>query len=202
MNYNMPKLLFQGHGSFRLTTNDGTVVYIDPYVGTGYDLPADMILITHQHDDHNKVDLITNKKHGCTIITNHEALEGGKHNSFNERGIEIDAVVASNVNHPPDQCVGFIMKVDGKTIYFSGDTSKTEQMSEFKSRNIDYAFFCTDGYYNMSMEEAAECANIIGAKHNTPVHMKPGELFDREMAERFEGPNRLIIAAGEELELT
>ena len=49
----MPKLLYQGHGSFRLTASDGTVIFIDPFIGTGYDLPADVILVSHQHDDHN-----------------------------------------------------------------------------------------------------------------------------------------------------
>jgi hypothetical protein len=36
----MPKLLFQGHGSLRLTADDGRVIYIDPYKGKGYDLPS------------------------------------------------------------------------------------------------------------------------------------------------------------------
>ena len=52
----MPKLLFQGHGSYRLTANDGRIVYVDPYKGKGYDAPADIILVTHQHSDHNQVD--------------------------------------------------------------------------------------------------------------------------------------------------
>ena len=49
----MPKLLYQGHGSYRLTADDGRTIYVDPYAGGGYDLPADIILITHQHSDHN-----------------------------------------------------------------------------------------------------------------------------------------------------
>ena len=53
------KMLYQGHGSFRITAKDGTVVYIDPYIGDGYDLPADIILVTHQHRDHNEISLIT-----------------------------------------------------------------------------------------------------------------------------------------------
>ena len=196
----MPKLLYQGHGSFRLTKNDGTVVFIDPYIGTGYDVPADMILVSHQHDDHNKIDLITQKP-GCVIISNVEALAGGKHNTFSHFGIDVEAVEASNKNHPPDQCVGFIVTIDGVKIYISCDTSKTKQMSEFAAKKLDYALLCTDGFYNMSLAEAAECAKIIGAKHNVPVHMKPGELFDRTLAEQFDGPNRLIIADGEEIEL-
>jgi len=196
----MPKLLYQGHGSFRLTTSDGAVVFIDPFLGTGYDLPADIILVSHQHEDHNKVNLITQKP-DCAVITNVEALAGGKHNKFSIKGVEIEAVKAENKNHPPDQCVGYILIMDGLKLYFSCDTSKTSQMADFAARKLDYAFLCGDGNYNMGIEEAAECAALIGAKHNVPVHLKPGELFNREMAEQFKGPNRLIIEAGEEVEL-
>ena len=197
----MPKLLYQGHGSFRLTANDGTVVFIDPFIGIGYDLPADIILVTHQHDDHNKVELITQKP-GCTIISNFEALEGGKHNKFSISDIEVEAVEAGyNEHHTPKDAVGYIVTVDGLKLYFCGDTSKTPQMATFAARKLDYAFLCSDGIYNMNLDEAAECAVLIGAKHNVPVHIKPGELFDRELAEQFKGPNRLIIDAGEEIEL-
>ena len=196
----MPKLLYQGHGSFRLVTADGVVVFVDPYAGEGYDLPADIILVSHQHFDHNQTELITQKP-GCTVITNKEALAGGKYNNFLVKGVGIEAVMAENVNHPPDQCVGYILEADGLKLYFSCDTCKTPQMAEFAAKELDYAFLCCDGHYNMGLEEAAECAGLIGAKHNVPVHLKPGELFDRALAEQFEGPNRLIIEAGDEVEL-
>ena len=197
----MAKLLYQGHGSFRLISNDGIVIYIDPYIGDGYDVPADIILVTHQHQDHNKLDLITQKP-DCTVITNFEALEGGKHNIFDIEDIYIEAVEAGyNQGHTPQDSVGYIINIDGKKLYFCGDTSKTPQMSTFASRQLDYAFLCADGIYNMDLAEAAECAALIAAKNNVPVHLKPGELFDREMAEKFTGPNRLIIEAGKEVEL-
>ena len=196
----MPKLLYQGHGSFRLTADNGTVVFIDPYVGTGYDAPADVILVTHQHEDHSQVQLITQKP-GCILITNEEALAGGKHNTFSPHGIEIEAVEAGNANHAPDQCVGYIIAVDGLKLYFSGDTSATAQMESFPARKLDYTFLCCDGIYNMGLAEAAACAQRIGAKHNVPVHLKPGELFDRALAEQFTGPDRLIIEAGQETAL-
>jgi len=192
----MPKLLYQGHGSFRLTSDDEVVIFIDPFIGTGYDVPADIILVTHQHADHNQLNLITQKP-GCTVISNVEALAGGKHNIFTTRGIIIESVEACNKGHSPDECVGYIVTIDGLKLYFCGDTSKTAQMESFALRELDYAFLCGDSYYNMDLKGAAECAELIGAKHNVPVHLKPGELFDRAMAEQFDGPNRLIIEAGD-----
>ena len=42
---------------------------------------------------------------------------------------------------------------------------------------------------------------MVGAKHNIPYHMTAteGVVFDRELAEQFEAPNRLIVEAGEEI---
>jgi len=197
----MPKLLYQGHGSFRLVSDNGTVTYIDPFIGEGCELPADVILVTHQHADHNQISLITQKP-GCTVISEAEALAGGKHNTFSLKGMEIEAVEAGyNKGHSPDNSVGYIITVDSLKLHFGGDTSKTPQMAEFAAKKLDYAFLCADGHYNMGLEEAAECAALIGAKHNVPIHLKPGALFDRARAEQFTGPNRMIIEDGEEVEL-
>ena len=196
----MPKLFYQGHGSYRLTSDDGRVMYVDPYIGGGYDLPADIILISHQHGDHNALEKCTQKQ-GCRVITNAVALAGGVHNSFDVGGILIRAVEASNQNHDPKECVGFIITLDGVKIYASCDTSKTKQMETFSALALDYAILCGDGVYNMDPVESAECAKLIGAKHNILVHMKPGELFDRDIAEKWAAPNKLIVEPGQEIEL-
>lgn len=197
----MTKLLYQGHASFRITTKDGVVIYVDPYAGEGYDTPADIILVTHKHNDHNDVELVTQKDE-CTVITQVEALEGGTHNTFSINGVEIEAVEANNSNHSRLFSVGYIITVDGVKLYMAGDTSQTDKMATFAERELDYAFLPIDGVYNMDAVEAAECAELIGAKNNVPIHMSPGKLFNREIAETFDAPNRLIIEAGEEIELS
>ena len=75
-------------------------------------------------------------------------------------------------------------------------------MPDMAEMEIDYAFFCCDGVYNMGLEEAAECACLVGAKHNIPYHMTTtttGRQFDREIAEQFDVENRLIVEDGEEI---
>ena len=196
----MAKLYYQGHGSYRITADDGRVMYIDPFAGDGYDLPADIILVTHQHPDHNKIELVTQKP-DCRIISNEEALAGGKHNSFDLDGILVEAVEAKNMAHNPKECVGYIITVDGIKIYASGDTSKTEQMQSFAQRELDYALFPLDGFFNMGLKEGAEYARIVAAKHNIPIHLKPGGLFDRQKADKWDAPNKLIIEPGEEIKL-
>ena len=195
----MPKLLFQGHSSLRLTADDGRIIYIDPYKGKGYDLPADIVLVTHQHIDHNRIKRCAQKP-DCRIITNKEALEGGKHNSFDVDGILIQAVEASNKFHDPKQCVGYIITLDDVKVYASGDTSKTKQMESFEALKLDYAFFPGDGQFNMGLDEAAECAKLVGAKNNIIIHLKPGESV-RKKAEEWNAPNKLIVEPGQEIEL-
>ena len=196
----MPKMYYQGHGSFRLTSNDGRIIYVDPYAGDGYDAPADLILVSHQHGDHNQVGLCVQKP-DCRIISNVEALVDGKYNSFNIYSIQVQAVEASNKNHDSKECVGFIITIDGVKIYACGDTSKTKQMETFADMDLDYAILCGDGIYNMNPQEAAECAKIIKAKHNILIHVAPGELFNREIAEKWDAPNKVIIEPGQEIDI-
>ena len=197
----MGKLLFQGHGSYRIITNDNVVIYVDPFIGDGYDIPADIILVTHEHPDHNKVELVP-KKDDTIIIRNNTLRTGNIYSSTSIKGVGIESCEAYNKNHSRYQCVGYILSFDGITLYASGDTSLTDDMqNKLPKYHLDYALLPIDGKYNMDAKEAAKCASIINAKHVIPVHMKPMELFDMEIAKTFEAPNRLIVEAGEEITL-
>ena len=196
----MAKMLYQGHGSFRLTSDDGRVIYVDPFAGEGYDVPADIILVSHQHNDHNQIHLCAQKP-DCIIISNEDAMVDGKHCDFNIDGITIQATEAYNKNHDPKQCVGFIIGIDEVKIYASGDTSRTSHMERFANLEIDYAILCGDGVYNMGLSEAAECARLIKARNNILIHLKPGELFDRSLASQWDVSNQIIVEPGDEFSL-
>ena len=197
------RLLYQGHGSLRIVTGEGKVIYIDPYAGEGYDLPADLILVTHGHQDHTAVHLIKNRNEGCQVITYKDALVNGEYKTFDLGYAVVEAVQAgNNRNHDIRECVGWVITLSGGvTVYVSGDTSTTDQMAELAGRDLHYAFFVCDGIYNMDMEEASACAKLVNARHSIPYHMAPGSLFDPDRAELFDVPNRLIIPAGEEIDL-
>ncbi len=197
------RLLYQGHGSLRITTAEGKVIYVDPYAGEGYDVPADLILVTHGHRDHTAIDLIKNRRDDCRIIQYTDALVDGEYRTFDLGYATVEAVQAgNNKNHDINVCVGWLITLsDGISIYATGDTSTTEQMAELAQRQIDYAFFVCDGKYNMDIEEASACAVLVNARYSIPYHMAPGQLFDRKRAERFEGPGKLIVEAGEEIVL-
>lgn len=194
------KILFQGRASLRIVTDAGTVAYVDPYMGEGYDLPADIILVTHQHGDHNQIDL-PNKKGDCLIYQNFDALKDGKYMTLNYKDLQIEAVPAYNKNHNKEECVGYLITTDNKTLYIAGDTSKIPEMKDLSSKNIDYAFLPADGYFNMDAEEAAECAKIIACKYSIPIHTSPDQLYSKSNAEKFNAENRILMDINQEIEI-
>ena len=197
----MAQLYYQGHGSFRITTDEGKVVYVDPYAGDGYDVPADLILVTHDHMDHNQVELVANRNEGCRVITHEDALVDGKYRVFGLGWITVTPVRAENQNHDPKHCVGYILKFDDISLYASGDTSYFREMFGFRPFKLDWALFPTDGMFNMGPEEATRCAEECGTKKAIPIHCKPGVLYDEEVAQRFTFEGRVLVRPGETIDL-
>lgn len=197
----MGKLFYQGHGSYRIISDKEIVIYVDPFAGEGYDLPADIVLITHEHPDHNNLARL-HQNQGCVVIRPETILINGVYGSQSIDRITIQAVPAYNSGHDKNKCVGYVIELDGIKIYASGDTSTTDYMEGVLSKQaIDYALLPIDGFYNMDPQEASNCAKVIGAVHSIPIHMKPGALFDRKLAETFVAEGRLILEPNEEIKL-
>ena len=197
----MAKLFYQGHASLRITTNSGKVIFVDPFAGEGYSVPADLVLVTHDHYDHNALNLI-NHKESTIVITNKEALSNGTYYDFDYCGVHIQAVPACNKNHPIDQCGGYLLTVDGVLLYIAGDTDYVPYMDEIGKMGVDYCFLPIDGVFNMGPEEATRCANIIKPKHLIPYHSKPGRLIDVGQVMKVSYEHCLLVRPNQEIELT
>lgn len=194
-------ITYIGHATVKIVTNDGTIIYIDPnYSEWDYSSePADYVFITHSHGDHQP-DYNFKMKDTAVMITQKEALQAGVYMNEDFGDIHVEAVPASNENHDIKYCVGYLITVDGITIYHAGDTSMIEQMSELADKDIDYAFYPIDGEYNMDAVEATEVANLVGAKYNIPIHELDNHEFDptvERKSNNFTPEGAMVLEYGE-----
>lgn len=196
----MAELFYQGHSSFRLTNDKGKVLFIDPYAGVGYRTPADVVLITHEHYDHNNIALV-DRKPGCVVIRSKDALFGGVYREFDECGYHIQAVPAYNSHHNKAECVGYVLTFDGIVLYHAGDTDFIPEMKDLAKLHIDYALLPIDGTYTMSPEQASLAAIAINPKHMIPIHMKPGVLWDYHQAMKVTAPMAMLMKPNDNLTL-
>ena len=185
--YNGVKLTWLGHDGFRI--EDGQVIYIDPYeikAGT----KADLILISHEHDDHCSIDDLKKVATPNTILVAHtqskdklsklpvKELKIAKPGDKLTLGVvTVEAVPAYNTNkfkepgklfHPKeDGKLGFIVTVKGVRIYHAADT---DHITEMKGLTPDIALLPVSGTYVMTAKEAAEAAASIKPKVAIPMH--------------------------------
>ena len=178
--------------------NDGkTEICIDPYLSDVVnrvaqrprmidapfkpeDLKSDVVVCTHNHLDHVDIDAIPlMKKESMLFLAPSDAestlLECGviNYQSFNEGKIvnigdfELEAVFADH----SVVAVGLIVRHNGITLYFSGDTEYNEKLEELKKYNIDIMFICINGKLgNMNVQDAVKLTKIINPKVGVPTH--------------------------------
>ena len=187
------RMTFIGHASVKIKATTGEVIYIDPYFPTkSYNEPADIILVTHGHDDHNKVELCA-KKENCRVIKWNDALIDGEYQVFEFDNIRIEAVPSGgNGSHSLRSNVGYVITVDGITVYHGGDTSFAEETKCIAEKNIDYAMYTVNGVYTMGPEEATRMADYIGAKVNIPIHGNGKEYWTQRREFNAKGTKRLL----------
>ena len=188
-----------GHASVKIWTSGGKVIYIDPSAGTDYADSADVVLITHQHADHNNLSLVK-RKASCTVITNAQAFKGNTYQSFIIEDLKLDAVAAYNSNHPKGTGVGYVLEFNGIRLYHAGDTGKIDEMADLAARNLTYALLPMDGIFNMSPEAAMEADSLIKPRYCIPFHTSPGGYSEAIVA-RFTADNKLVVKPGESIEL-
>ena len=194
-------LKYLGHSFVKIKTSEGKVIYIDPFNVTEFSDSADVVLITHEHSDHNDLTCVRQRA-TCQVIRSANALQGGIYQSFTIGNIKVTAVAAYNAYNPKNSCVGYVVEFDGIKLYHAGDTGFITEMADLASNNITYALLPMDGIYTMSPEEATQAAAMIQAKCDIPIHtMPPTDTYSDAIVARFTSPHKLIVRPGASIEL-
>ena len=201
----LDSLKYFGHSFVEIKTIDGKNIYIDPYAVNAFTDSADVVLISHEHYDHNEL-IRVKQKTNCTVIRAVNSLISGVYQQFAIGNISIkviDAVPAYNSYHPKNACVGYIVEFDGIKLYHAGDTGDIIEMADLAKENLDYALIPMDGIYTMSPEQATHAASVIKAKHDIPIHtMPPPDTYSDKIVARFTSPTKLILKPGNTIVLT
>lgn len=181
------KLTFIGHGTLMIE-HQGRVIHVDPWSKLAdYQKlpPADMLLITHEHQDHYDATAIAQaSKPGTTVIYTETIGSERNDGKVFKNGdaqvidaINIEAVPAYNLvhlredkqpYHPKGRGNGYVLTIDGKRIYIAGDTENVAELKELK--NIDVAFLPMNLPYTMTPEMVADLAMAIKPKILYPYH--------------------------------
>jgi L-ascorbate metabolism protein UlaG (beta-lactamase superfamily) len=225
------EIRYLGHSCFTLKTQGKTLLF-DPFISgnelaKGFDLgsiEADYILVSHAHEDHT-ADLISlAQSTGATVIAIWEI-----HAWLNKQGItnthpmniggkkvfEFGTVHMTYAMHSSSfadgtyggQAAGFLLEVNGKTIYYSGDTGLTYEMKMLGERfTIDWAILPIGDNFTMDANDAAlattylKTKKVIGMHYDTFGFIKINHEAAINAFEKL-GSNLTLMKIGEQLAL-
>jgi L-ascorbate metabolism protein UlaG (beta-lactamase superfamily) len=187
------KITFIGHGTLMFTYG-GKVIHVDPWskLADYSKLPkADLVLITHEHQDHLDADALKKISTKQTqILLNSESSKKVKDGAAMANGdvkeavgVKIEAVPAYNLVHkrdtgqpfhPKGMGNGYIITFGDKRVYVAGDTENTPEMKALKG--IDIAFLPMNLPFTMTPEMVADAAKGFKPKILYPYHTGDTDL--------------------------
>jgi len=193
------KIKWLAHAAFRIITEGGKVIYIDPWIENPLSpmkvddvKEATMVLITHDHFDHvgQAVEIV--KKTGALLVANVETARRlkGEFQIPDERvcyfgygmniggnllyeGITVIMTQAFHSSETGAPC-GYIIKLeDGTTIYHAGDTGIFDSMKTFgELYGVDVALLPVGSVFTMDALQAARASKMISPRLVIPMHYK------------------------------
>jgi L-ascorbate metabolism protein UlaG (beta-lactamase superfamily) len=202
------QLTYLGHSAFQLISGEVDII-LDPFItpnplASAIDvssLRCKHIFLSHGHGDHVADAESIGKNSKATIVSNYEvaAWFGAKDLAFHPMNtggtwdfgtFKAQAVNAVHSSSLPDGSyggnpLGFVFEIAGRNIYYSGDTALTLDMQLISRRHrIDAAVLCLGGNFTMDVEDALECAKMLGTKLVIGMHFDtfPYIKIDHEQA--------------------
>jgi L-ascorbate metabolism protein UlaG (beta-lactamase superfamily) len=168
-----------GHASFRIAGRS-CVLYIDPWKLESAPHDADVVVVSHAHYDHcSPQDVQKVSKPDTAIVAPGDTIAKlGAANGVTPgevvtiKDVTVEAVAAYNIGkafHPRgNRWIGVVITIDGKRIYYAGDTDLIPEMSDLK--DVDLALLPVGGTYTLNAKEAARACSAIGCAMALPYH--------------------------------
>jgi len=185
----MAKLTWFGHAAFRIEIADKTVL-VDPWldgnptssVRASEITKADIVYVTHDHDDHLGDAFGICKRTNATFVAVIDlAARAEEEGIKNLKGLniggslEIGRVRLSMVQafHTARRGVPTGVIVEGKAVYHAGDTGLFGDMGLIgEIHKLEVALIPIGGYYTMGAKEAVEAVKMLKPKTVVPMHYK------------------------------
>jgi len=171
------KLKWYGHSAFKLTTDKGLRIIVDPYEsgfgngGLTYGKitdEADLVLTSHDHGDHNYVQDIKGK------FTRIE-----KEGSYDVAGVKVKAIPCfhdSSKGEERGKNLVFVIQADGLTIAHVGDLGHALDPDILqKIGPVDLLLLPVGGFYTIDAKEATGVMNAVKPRLTIPMHYKTGK---------------------------
>jgi L-ascorbate metabolism protein UlaG (beta-lactamase superfamily) len=193
-----------GHASFRI--QGPPLIYIDPWRVTRSPLPADAILISHDHYDHcSPADVEKLRGPNTVIVASPMAarlISGATvlrpWQSLNVGRASIRTIPAYNSHHPHEfEGVGFVISLGMYDVYYAGDTGLIPEMDNLRP---DIAILPIGGQQTMNADEAAKAVQQMRPRWVIPSHWgnavaaEGGTLIDLRAFQRsVQGLTELIV---------
>ncbi len=224
------KLKYFSHSAFQITTGDGKIILIDPFLDGNPTSPvksdqvtADFIVLTHGHGDHIgdsfKIAKRTDPLFICVNeLADYVASKGFKAHNMHIGGAynfdfgRVKFTIAHHGSISPEgnytgEPSGVLLTVDGKTIYHTGDTGLFLDMKLIGELNkVDYMLVPIGDNFTMGIDDAVKAVEFVNPGVAIPMHYNTFPVIEadpQEFKSKVEGMGKkcIVMDYGQEIDL-
>jgi len=225
------KITYHGHSAISIETDTHRIL-MDPFI-TGNSLSdldpntveADVILLTHGHNDHVGDAFAIAEHTGAQIVAINELAVYATQKGLQAHGMNIggafdfdfgrvkftQAFHSSSYEEEDGTFIytgmpaGIILTIGDKTVYHVGDTALFSDLKLIGERNdIDVAFVPIGDNFTMGPEDALLAAEWINAKKVVPVHYNTFPVIEQDpdaFVAKLTNSEGFALKAGESITL-